>query len=131
MAEQGGGGVNDDDAAAADFAPVAAAAPTSTYTARVQHLTLMLYVGEPYKPSDAQPALWAAICVAAITVARLFGRGLLHRDIWSRNILIARGPSFIKTKNKWGALIDFDFAREVDAAPSLAPERSGTLSHIA
>ncbi len=126
LAEQGGA-ANDD---AADLAPVAAA-PASTYTARVEHLTLMMYVGEPYKTGDPQPALWAAICVAAITVARLYGRGLLHRDISAGNILLARGASFIKTKNKWGALIDFDLARDVDAEPSLAPERTGTLSHIA
>jgi hypothetical protein len=33
------------------------------YIARVKHLTLLMYVGEPYKPSDPQPALWAANCV--------------------------------------------------------------------
>jgi hypothetical protein len=99
LAEQGDGAHVE----AAHFAPVvaAAAAPaSSTYTARVKHPTLMMYVGERYKPSDPQPALWAAICVAAITVVRLYGRNLLNRDISSGNILLARGASYIKMKNK-------------------------------
>jgi hypothetical protein len=97
--------------------------------ARVEHLTLVMYVGRAVQ-SKPQPVLWAALCVVAIMVARLFGRNLLHRDFSSGNILSARGLSFIK-KNKWGALIIVDFVREVDAQPSKTPKRTRTLSHIA
>jgi hypothetical protein len=51
--------------------------------------------------------------------------GLLRREISAGSILLARAVSLVRTKNKWGALIDFDFAREDDAAPSPTPERTG------
>jgi hypothetical protein len=82
-----------------------------TYTARVEHLTLMMYVGEPYKTSDPQPALWGpgvvmapAICVAAHHRRRASTAvALLHRDISAGNILTrARRVLHLDQKNKMG-----------------------------
>ncbi len=103
----------------------------SGYLARVEHLTLMMYAGQPYSPKATQEQLWAAISVAIATVNRLYQRNIIHRDISAGNIVIPDGASFRNKKNKWGAVIDFDFASGTDSEPSGSPERTGTLSHIA
>jgi hypothetical protein len=85
---------------AAGFAPVTA--PASSYTPRVGYLILTMYVGKSYNPRFPQSVLWAAISVAAAIVGQLYMNNMLHRNISSGNILIARGKSFIKLKNPWG-----------------------------
>ncbi len=116
-------------AGSADYVPAAERLPE--YVARVEHLTLVMYAGQPCSTVTKQENLWAAIYVAHMTVNRLYQRNLLHHDISANNILIPNGKSFQKRKNPWGAVIDFDFASGTDSQPSASPEQTGTLSHMA
>jgi hypothetical protein len=100
---------------------------------RTNHLTVMTYVGRPFRASELPASkLFAVLSVAVATIGRLYTRhGIMHRDISSRNILVAEGRSFTQRKNPWAALIDFDMAINRTSPATQIPERTGTLKYMA
>ncbi len=108
-------------------------AETARFHARINHLTIMIYVGRPFRAAE-RPAseLFAVLGVAVAAIGRLYVRhGILHRDISSRNILMAEGLSFRMRQNPWAALIDFDMALNRSSPATQSPERTGTLRYMA
>jgi hypothetical protein len=73
---------------------VSKAAQSPGYVARVEHLTLMMYAGEPYSSTNTtQEMLCAAICVALMMVNRRYQRNIIRLDISAGKILIPMAVS--------------------------------------